>query len=143
MFLFRQLRNQSKVGIRKEFISKQARHGMSCGHAVVRRVAEKTASAGDGVRRTPFSTPRTAAGKPLEHHSEFTFLKRVCYTKSGAAQTINHFKDNLCLAGRRTQNEKTLHADLLIAGIAQLISVMLAEKIHQRQFIRSLKPLVA
>ena len=25
---------------------------------------------------------------------------------------INHIKDNLCLAGRRTQNEKTLHADL-------------------------------
>ena len=27
---------------------------------------------------------------------------------------INHIKDNLCLAGRRTQNEKTLHADLIL-----------------------------
>lgn len=60
-----------------------------------------------------------------------------------AEQTINHFKDNLCVAGHRTQNQKTLHADLLIAGIAQLISVVLADKIHKRQFIRSVKPLVA
>lgn len=27
---------------------------------------------------------------------------------------INHIKDNLCLAGRRTHNEKTLHADLFL-----------------------------
>lgn len=32
---------------------------------------------------------------------------------------INHIKENLCLAGRRTQNEKTLHADLILAGITQ------------------------
>ena len=38
---------------------------------------------------------------------------------------INHIKDNLCLAGRRTQNEKTLHADLILAGITQLITVVL------------------
>ena len=41
---------------------------------------------------------------------------------------INHIKDNLCLAGRRTQNEKTLHADLIHAGITQLITVVLADK---------------
>ena len=27
---------------------------------------------------------------------------------------INHIKANLCLAGRRTQNENTLHADLIL-----------------------------
>ena len=56
---------------------------------------------------------------------------------------INHIKDNLCLAGRRTQNEKTLHADLILAGITQLISVVLADKIHHHEYIRSLKPLIA
>ena len=56
---------------------------------------------------------------------------------------INHIKDNLCLAGRRTQNEKTLHADLLLAGITQLITVVLADKIHHHEYIRSLKPLIA
>ena len=56
---------------------------------------------------------------------------------------INHIKDNLCLAGRRTQNEKTLHVDLLLAGITQLITVVLADKIKHPEFIRSLKPLIA
>ena len=56
---------------------------------------------------------------------------------------INHIKDNLCLAGRRTQNEKTLHADLILAGITQLITVVLADKINHREYIRSLKPLIA
>lgn len=58
-------------------------------------------------------------------------------------RTINHFKDNLCVANRRTQNEKTLHADLLLAGITQLITVILADKIHHHEFIRSIKPLIA
>ena len=35
---------------------------------------------------------------------------------------INHIKDNLCLAGRRTQNEMTLHADLILAGMKQVMA---------------------
>jgi len=57
-------------------------------------------------------------------------------------QDINHIKENLCLAGRRTQNERTLHADLILAGITQLITVVLADKIHHHEYIRSLKPLI-
>lgn len=56
---------------------------------------------------------------------------------------INHIKENLCLADRRTQNEKTLHADLILAGITQLITVVLADKINHHEYIRSLKPLIA
>lgn len=56
---------------------------------------------------------------------------------------IDYIKENLCLAGRRTQNEKTLHADLILAGITQLITVVLADKINHHEFIRSLKPLIA
>ena len=40
-------------------------------------------------------------------------------------KSIHHFKDSFCVAGR-----KTLHADLLLAGIAQLITVVVADKIH-------------
>ena len=58
-------------------------------------------------------------------------------------RNINHIKENLCLAGRRTQNEQTLHADLILAGITQLITVLLADKIHHYEYLRSLKPLVA
>ena len=58
-------------------------------------------------------------------------------------KAINHFKDSFCVAGRKTQNEKTLHADLLLAGITQLITVLVADKTHKHQYIRSLKPLIA
>lgn len=68
---------------------------------------------------------------------EKTYKIRVNVEKS-----INHFKDSFCVAGRKTQNEKTLHADLLLAGITQLVTVMIADKIHQHQYIRSLKPLI-
>lgn len=67
-----------------------------------------------------------------------TYKIRVNVEKS-----INHFKDSFCLAGRKTQNEKTLHADLLLACITQLVTVMIADRIHQHKYIRSLKPLIA
>ena len=67
-----------------------------------------------------------------------TYKIRVNVEKS-----INHFKDSFCVAGRKTQNEKTLHADLLLAGIAQLVTVMVADKIHKHKYIHSLKPLIA
>ena len=63
--------------------------------------------------------------------------------RTAVERDINHIKDNLCLAGRRTQNEKTLHADLILAGITQLIAVVLADKINHNEYIRSLKPLIA
>lgn len=63
--------------------------------------------------------------------------------RSVVEKSINHFKDSYCLAGRRTQNEKTLHSDLLLSGITQLITVILADRIHQHEYIRSLKPLIA
>ena len=69
---------------------------------------------------------------------EDTYKIRVNVEKS-----INHFKDSFCIANRKTQNEQTLHADLLLAGITQLVTVLVADKIHQQQYIRSLKPLIA
>ena len=63
--------------------------------------------------------------------------------RTAVERDINHIKDNLCLAGRRTQNGKTLHADLILAGITQLITVVLADKIKHHEYFRSLKPLIA
>lgn len=60
-----------------------------------------------------------------------------------AKKSINHFKNSFCVAGRKTRNEKTLQADLLLAGITQLITVLADDKIQKHQYIRSLKPLVA
>lgn len=67
-----------------------------------------------------------------------TYKIRVNVEKS-----INHIKDSFCVANRRTQNEKTLHADLLLAGITQLTTVLVADKMHKYQYLRSLKPLIA
>ena len=58
-------------------------------------------------------------------------------------RNINHTKENLCLAGCRTQNEKTLHADLILAGITRLLTVILTDKRNHHECIRSLKPLIA
>lgn len=66
--------------------------------------------------------PGTARGT---NEWDRTYKIRVNVEKS-----INHFKDSFCVAGRKTQTETTLHADLLLAGIAQLVTVMVADKIH-------------
>lgn len=58
--------------------------------------------------------------------------------RGNVEKSINHFKDSFCVAGRKTQNEKTLHA-----GITQLITVMVADKLHKHQYICSLKSLIA
>lgn len=63
--------------------------------------------------------------------------------RTAVERDINHIKENLCLAGRRTQNKKTLHADLILAGITQLVTVFLADKIQHHEYIRSLNPLIA
>jgi hypothetical protein len=67
-----------------------------------------------------------------------TYKTRVAVEKS-----INQFKNSFCIADRKTQNDKTLHADLLLSGITQLLTVVLADRMHKYQFIRSLKPLIA
>ena len=80
------------------------------------------------------ATPGTIRGTPAWNDT----YKIRC----SAERTINHFKENLCVANRRTQNMKTIHSDLLLAGIAQLLSVILADKLHKHQLFRSLKPLL-
>jgi len=65
---------------------------------------------------------------------------KIC---SVVEQSINHFKESFYIAGGKTQNAKTLHTDLLLADITQLITVILADKIDKYQYIRSLKPLIA
>lgn len=39
------------------------------------------------------------------------------------------------IADRRTRNEKTLHADLLLAGITQLITIVLANHIEEKDAV--------
>lgn len=58
-------------------------------------------------------------------------------------RAINHFKINMCIAGRRTRNHATTKADVYLAGIASQLTVIVAYRMNCPQYIRSLKPLVA
>ena len=56
---------------------------------------------------------------------------------------INHFKTNMCVAGRKTRNHVTTKADVYLAGIASQLTLIVAHRMSCPQYIRSLKPLVA
>ena len=58
-------------------------------------------------------------------------------------RSINHFKSNMCVADRKSHNSYTSKADLFLAGIAQLFTVVVAKSINKSIYFRSLKPLVA
>ena len=63
--------------------------------------------------------------------------------RTSVERSINHIKDSFCLGGRKTQNARTLHADLLLAGMTQLITVVVADRLHKPEYFRSLKRLIA
>ena len=58
-------------------------------------------------------------------------------------RSINHFKINMCIAGRKTRNHTTTKADVFLAGIASQLTVIIAYAMNCPQYIRSLKPLIA
>lgn len=57
-------------------------------------------------------------------------------------RAINHFKINMCIAGRRTRNHVTTKADVFLAGIASQLTVIIEERINCPRYIRSLKPII-
>ena len=58
-------------------------------------------------------------------------------------RSINHFKANMCVAGRKTRNHATTKADVFLAEIASQLTVIVAHRMSYPQYIRSLKPLIA
>jgi len=58
-------------------------------------------------------------------------------------RAINHFKDCMCTAGRKTRDHITTKADVFLAGIASQVTVIVAHRMGCPQYIRSLKPLTA
>lgn len=58
-------------------------------------------------------------------------------------KNIQYFKEPMACGNLKTRDNLTIKADLYLAGITQLITVILADKIHEHKYIRSLKPLVA
>lgn len=66
------------------------------------------------------------------------YNKRVSVERS-----IGSFKTVLCLQGRKTFNSITTKTDLLLAGITQLLCVLLTGKLHDRSLLRRVRRLAA
>lgn len=58
-------------------------------------------------------------------------------------RAINHFKNNMCIAGRKTRSHTTTKADVFLAGIASQLTVIVAYRMNRPEYIRSLKPVIA
>lgn len=82
---------------------------------------------------------RTFPGLPRDTE-EWTDLYNL---RGCVEQTINFFKEPMGIGNPKTQNKKTIKADLFLAGITQLITLILADRINKPEYMRSLKPLVA
>ena len=63
--------------------------------------------------------------------------------RTNIERAINHFKINMCIAGKRTRNHTTTKADVFLAGIASQLTVIVSYRMNCLEYIRSLKPLVA
>ena len=62
--------------------------------------------------------------------------------RTSIERAINHFKTNMCIAGKRTRNHATTKADVFLAGIASQLTVIVSHRMNCPEYIRSLKPLV-
>ena len=52
-------------------------------------------------------------------------------------------KDTFALDSRRSHNAVTAKADVFIAGIVQLVTVILADAVHKRELFKSIRKLIA
>lgn len=66
------------------------------------------------------------------------YSRRTCVERS-----INSLKDTLGISNRKTSNVLTTKADLFLAGIVQLLCVLLADKLHDLKLARRPRKLIA
>lgn len=58
-------------------------------------------------------------------------------------KNIQYFKEPMACGNLKTRDILTIKADMFIAGIAQLITVIVADKIQKHEYLRSLRPLIS
>jgi len=63
--------------------------------------------------------------------------------RASVERSINSLKDTLGIQGRKTSNVLTTKADLFLAGIVQLLCVLLADKLHDFKLARRPRRLIA
>jgi len=68
---------------------------------------------------------------------------RLLNRRTAVERSINSLKDTLGVQGRKTSNVLTTKADLFLAGIVQLLCVLLAHKLHDHKLARRPRRLIA
>ena len=63
--------------------------------------------------------------------------------RTAVERSINSLKDTLGIANRKTSNGLTTKSDLFLAGIVQLLCVLLADKLHDTKLARCPRRLIA
>ena len=70
-------------------------------------------------------------------------FETICNHRTSVERTINTLKHTLGIQGRKTSNELTTKADLFLAGIVQLLCVLLAAKMRDFKLARRPRKLIA
>jgi len=58
-------------------------------------------------------------------------------------RTIHSMKDTFILDSRKSHNTVTAKADVFLAGIVQLVTVLLADSLHKQELFKSIRKLIA
>lgn len=87
----------------------------------------------------PDKNLRLYPGLPRESEEwNYLYNKRV-----SAERSINYFKNTLILGNRKTSNSLTTKADLFLAGITQLLAVLITHSISDTKNFRKVRSLVS
>ena len=68
---------------------------------------------------------------------------KIYNRRTAVERSINSLKDTLGVSNRKTSNVLTTKADLFLAGIVQLVCVLLSHKLHDFKLARSPRRLIA
>ena len=81
---------------------------------------------------------------------KISFLnKKIATLTGGSAEKklamflLSFMKDSFVLDSRKSHNTVTAKADVFLAGIVQLITVLLADSMHKRDLFKSIRKLIA
>lgn len=69
--------------------------------------------------------------------------RRLCIQRVSVERSINSFMSVLGVAHRKTANTATSKADIFLAGIIQLLCILLADALHDKLLFRRIRRLAA
>jgi hypothetical protein len=142
-FLFHSKSGGKKRSARFKYICPKAKRAKSQnGNATWRNTCEHPcldSKYGKCVYAYPDKNLRLYPGISRDSEEFSTIYNR----RTSVERSINSLKDTLGIQGRKTSNVLTTKADLFLAGIVQLLCVLLADKLHDFKLARRPRRLIA